>query len=398
MNRRRTGSKQLIREMNQAAVLGLARSSDSTSRADIARLTGLSPATVSGITGALLDHGLLVEAATGESIGGRRPIMLEIVPDAGYAIGVKITDQDVLGVLCDLQANVVARHSQRLATHDVTHVLDVIEDTVSILTPAAGGRSIHGIGIGLAGVIDTTLGIVRHATYTTWQNVPLAALLEDRLDTAVIIDNDVNALVSIERWFGAGHEVDNLLLISVGRGVGLSMVFDGKLYRGTRGGAGEFGHIKIESNNNKCECGSYGCLEAETCDDAVARRVSQAHGREVTSDQALQLIRDGDPLAGEIYASVAAVLGKASANLINVLSPDLVVVTGEGPGGFSGFQSHFLAAFEGATFHGLASQVEIAIEDWDEESWARGAACLVLGELFEPSDRTPGKRSPSLLP
>ncbi len=398
MRRSRTGSKQLIREMNQALVLGTLRSSGTASRTEIVKATGLSPATVSGITGQLIEYGLLHETATGKSVGGRKPVLLELVAAAGFVLGAKVTETEVIAVLTDLDATVVARSRGNLRHQGVDHVVAVIAEVARLLVPAAGGRPVHGLGVGLAGIIDSANGVVCHATYNDWRDVPLASLLEAELDLPVTVDNDVNALVSIEKWFGAGRDTSNLLLISVGRGVGLGMILDGKLYRGASGGAGEFGHVKVRSPGEPCGCGGSGCLESEVGNLAIARDISRRLGRRVEPSEALDLARLGVPEALEVYAAAANSLGVATANLVNVLNPELIVVTGEGVGAANLFRDTFELSLASHCFDGLRDHLEVVIEDWDEESWARGAASLLLSEMFEPALRPEGYRRPALIP
>lgn len=396
MQRVQTGSKQLIREINQALVLGLVRSSTRVSRVEIAKVTGLSPATVSGITARLIEHGLLRESATGESVGGRKPVLLELVATAGYCVGVKVTETEVIAVLTDLAASVVARDRRSLLLSDPEAVVEVIASSVEDLLPAAKGKPVHGIGVGLAGVIDSHNGVVHHATYSDWRDVPLGRLLEDRLDLPVTVDNDVNALVAIEQWFGAGRDISHFLVISIGRGVGLGMVLNGELYRGAKGGAGEFGHVKIAFPGEQCDCGSSGCLESEVSDQAIARIVSKGVGREINVGEAAGLARDGNQVALEAFEDAAEVLGVATANLVNVLDPELIVISGEGTRAADLVRDPFERSLRAHCFAALRDDFKVVIEEWDEEAWARGAASLLLGELFGHSRRPEGVRSPSL--
>jgi predicted NBD/HSP70 family sugar kinase len=157
---------------------------------------------------------------------------------------------------------------------------------------------LYGVGVGLAGVIDRAGGVVRHATYADWRDVDLAGLLEKRLGLPVVVDNDVNTLVANEQWFGAGRGVADMAVVSIGRGIGLGMVLDGRLYRGAAGGAGEFGHLKV-ADGPECACGGRGCLEAVIGGPAILTRTGQA-----TLEDAAALARDGDVTAREVFDEV----------------------------------------------------------------------------------------------
>jgi len=154
MQRVRTGSKQLIREINQTIVLNVVREQGLASRSQIAVATGLSPATVSGITGQLIANGLLRERATGKSAGGRRPVLLQLNASAGYAVGVKVTESAVIAVLTDLDATIIARQRLTLDRHEVDDVLDAVEEVSSRLILDAADRPVYGVGVGLAGIVD----------------------------------------------------------------------------------------------------------------------------------------------------------------------------------------------------------------------------------------------------
>ena len=394
--RMRIGSKQLIREINQAIVLDTVRNLGMASRAEIASLTGLSQATVSGITGELIARDLLIESAIGKSAGGRRPVLLEFNASAGYVIGVKVTEAEVVAVLTDLEATVVERERMALERRGVVDVVDAIEAAAIELMAKDGNRPVHGVGVGLAGVVDSTRGVVAYATYLDWRDEPIGDLLEERLGLPVTVDNDVNALAATAQWFGAGRQVANMLVVSLGRGVGLGLVLNGQLYRGSSGGAGEFGHVKISDDGPACDCGSNGCLEAMVSDPAIARDVSARLGRQVEIDEAIELARAGSAAAVEVFGAAAEALAVALANLVNVLNPELVVISGEGAVAADLLRPALDHALAEYCFDGLGDGVEIVVEPWEDEAWARGAASLLLGELFEPTLRLQPSRRPSL--
>lgn len=398
MQRVRTGSKQLIREINQAIVLNVVREQGLASRSQIAVATGLSPATVSGIAGQLIANGLLRERATGKSAGGRRPVLLQLNASAGYAVGVKVTESAVIAVLTDLDATIIARQRLTLDRHDVDDVLDAVEAVSSRLILDAADRPVYGVGVGLAGIVDSHNGVVHHAPYGDWREVPLARLLEDRLDLPVIIDNDANTLTATEQWFGAGRSVSNLLVVCLGHGVGLGMVLDGQLFRGANGGAGEFGHVQVEPSGSTCACGASGCLESVISDPAISSEVSRRIGRRVTIDEAADLARSGERAALDVFLEAARILGVATANLVNILNPDVIVLSGEGTQAGDIIQEEFETSLRLHCFGSLGDNLRVVIKPWSDEAWARGAASLLLGELFEaPTARPKNSRRPALV-
>lgn len=392
----RAGSKQLIREINQAIVLNAVRVQGSLARTEIAQHTGLSLPTISGITAELIEAGLLQEHATGASTGGRRPVLLSLNRCAGYAVGIKLTEEVAIAVLTDLEAHVIARHDTTIAGHAPEAIATTIVAIVKALTPAAKGKPIFGLGIGMAGVIDRDRERVRYATYYGWRDVPFGGMLEARLDLPVVVDNDVNALTAAEQWFGAARGVSDALVVSLGRGVGLGMVLDGRLYRGGRGGAGEFGHVTVVPDGPLCACGKRGCLEALVSDGAICQRAGMALGYPVDIQAAVNAALGGDAALQAIFAAAGRTLGTAVANLVNTLNPRLVVIGGEGTRAGELIVEPFRRALREHTFNGLYDDMEFVVEPWGDEAWARGAASLLLSELFQPALRRGEEERPSL--
>lgn len=392
----RVGSKQLIREINQALVLNAIRTHGALSRTDIAQQTGLSLPTISDITAELIETKLLYERSTGVSTGGRKPVLLALNAQVGYAIGIKLTEETLTAVLTDLDATIIARQSAPIPGRTPEQITAAMGAVVHMLVPSAKGQPIFGVGVGMAGVIDRDRNLVRHATYFGWRNLPFAQILERQLDLPVIVDNDVNALTTAEQWFGSGRGVSDFLVISLGRGVGLGMVLDGRLYRGSRGGAGEFGHTTIVQDGPLCDCGKRGCLEALIGDPAITQRATAALGRETSVQEAVNGALDGDTALQSIFAAAGRTLGLAVANLVNVLNPALVIISGEGVRAGELVTVPFQRALHEHCFDGLDDELRVITEPWGDEAWARGAASLLLGELFQPAIRQGDQERPSL--
>jgi predicted NBD/HSP70 family sugar kinase len=383
----RVGSKELIREINSSLLLAELRTG-LLSRTELAKRTGLSLPTVSEIVADLLARGIVEERETAASGGGRKPVLLALRAAAGHVIGIKVTETDVIAVRTDLNAGIVDRAAATVPADDVRTVVRVIAQVVRRLRPKDG--PLYGVGVGLAGVVDRSSGVVRHATYADWRDVDLAGLLEKKLGVPVVVDNDVNTLVANEQWFGAGRGVSDMAVVSIGRGIGLGMVLDGRLYRGAGGGAGEFGHLKV-ADGPACVCGGRGCLEAVIGGPAILARTGQ-----VTLDDAAQLARDGDAAARAVFDEVGRILGTAVGNLVNLLNPKLIVLAGEGTRAAELMLPGFDETLRSSVFDGLQQDLEVVVDEWDDEAWARGAAGLFLGELFQPNLRPDEAGRPSL--
>lgn len=392
----RAGSKHLIREINQAIVLNAIRTRGALSRTEIAQMSHLGLPTVSAITAELIESGLLYERSTGASTGGRPRVLLALNAQAGHAVGVKLTEEMAYLVLTDLEATIVARDETPIAGRTPQEIVTTLADAITALMPAAGNSPVLGVGVGMAGVIDRNRALVRHATYSGWRDLAFGALLESRLNLPVVMDNDVNALAAAEQWFGAGRNASNFIVISLGRGIGMGMVLDGRLFRGTGGGAGEFGHMTIVPNGPPCACGKRGCLEALVSDPALAAQSSAALRRPLTIQQAIAEAQEGNAELRSIFATAGRTLGMAAANVVNLLNPGLIIVGGEGTRAGALLLEPFRDSLREHCFDGLFEDVEIVTDPWGDEAWARGAASLLLGELFEPALRSGEAERPSL--
>jgi len=381
------GNRRLIKEINRNLVLNLIKSRGPISRTEIAKLSGLSLATISGITAELIEKGLVHETGAGESTGGRRPVLLRLNPEAGFVVGLKLMEQAIAGAVTDLDASVLHHRVISLTTSPAFEsVLQMLIKAVETLVSESGiDRSrMLGIGIGMAGVIDGEAGICRYSPFFGWRNVNMAEPLEAHFGLPVYIDNDVNTLTIAEQWFGYGHGVDHFVVVTVGRGIGAGIVVNGRFYRGALGGAGELGHITIIEDGPLCDCGKRGCLEALAADPAVQRMVEEAKGRKFSLEEIVEMAEQGDEVAQEALARSGRYLGIGIATLVNILNPRLIIVGGEGVRAGKWRLEPMREALRKHAFDDLLDNLEIVIEPAGDETWARGAASLVLEKIFQP--------------
>jgi len=404
----RRGNRELIRRMNRNLVLNLVKSRGPISRAEVARLSGLSQATVSGITAELLQSGLVEEVGSGKSRGGRRPVLLRLNPQAGYVVGVKLMEHAVTSALTDLDANVLLHRVTALpprsgadsagatgapaSPDDVLPViLGAIEETIR--ASDVDRARVLGIGVGMAGLVDGETGLCRYSPFFGWRDVNIAKPIAQHFGLPVYLENDVNTLTIAEQWFGYGHGVDHFVVVTVGRGIGAGLVVNGQFYRGALGGAGELGHITVTENGPPCTCGKRGCLEALASDSAIVRLARAAIARRewtvladtdhLTLDTIVAVANEGDGVAQRLLADAGHWLGVGIATLVNILNPQLVIVGGEGVRAGKWRLEPMREAIREQVFDGLEEGLQVAIEPSGDETWARGAACVVLGEIFK---------------
>jgi N-acetylglucosamine repressor len=386
-----TGNRDLIRAINRSHVLNTIKTSGPIGRADIARQTGLSPATVTSISAKLISQDLVLEKSAGDSSGGRPPILLVINPKGGYVVGIKLTETHAVCALTDLEAMIIAKSSMQLSGHEPVQVVDDLARMVLsfIREQKIAKKQLLGVGVGLAGIIDAEDGILRQSPIYGWDNVPLRDMLQSKLRIPVYIENDVNTLTLTERWFGHGQGVDNFLTVTVGRGVGLGIVANGQFYRGQNGGAGEFGHITINPQGPLCACGKHGCLEAYVGDPGLIRSAQEAAAQGELSatvqnlDELLELAQAGNVAAIRIFEQAGRILGLGIANLVNLFNPKKIIISGEGTREGDFLFIPMKESIQQNTMPGLFDPNTVQIAPWGDDAWARGAAGLVLREVFE---------------
>ena len=252
-----------------------------------------------------------------------------------------------------------------------------------------------GIGIGLDGIIDSHMGVCCYSPALHWRNVQLVRPLEDHFHLPVYIDNNVNTLTVAEQWFGLGQDVEHFLVVTIGRGVGMGVVVNGQIYRGAVGGAGEFGHITIQEDGPLCGCGKHGCLEALVADYAMARmtreaieaghttvllRAVEGAGR-LTLARVADAAQQGDAVALDLVARAGRALGMGLSYLVSLFNPHLIILSGESAPAGEALVGPARDMMRKHIVDGLQN-VRLVVEPVDDEAWARGAACVVLSDLF----------------
>ncbi len=392
---------ELIRAINKQRVLRLIRSAGSISRADLAEQTGLTRPTVSAVVAELLEEGWVEELGTGESSGGRPPILLRFNPQARWVIGAELSAGHVRAVLADLAGTVLRRVKYRVESTDPLIEIGRVEQAVrELLAQTPETRSpvpVAGVGLGIAGLVDRKSGLWRYSSHFAVQDLPVVKQLEERLVLPVWIENDARAMAWGERSFGAARGVDHLAYIRVGVGLGAGIIIDGELYSGAHEGAGEIGHTIVVDNGPRCRCGSDGCLETVASATAIARRaVERIHGGEASSITGLvdgdlsqviattviEAANAGDRLARETLGEAGRYLGLGIGSMINLLNPAMVIVGGGTSRAGDPLMAPLREAATARALPALRDRIPILQTALGEDSCPLGGAALVIEELF----------------
>jgi len=333
-----SGSLESLRERNRRQLIGALRARGSASRADLARLTGLSRSTVSTLVADLQASGLVVEHTDPRATGrrapqqGRPPTLLTLDRSAGLVLGIDFSHEQVQVAIADLSRTILAERSRTLdVDRSARRALDVAVKLADDVVTAADvdGDRILGTGVALSGPIDVDAGTV-HAgkILPSWAGVRPVDELAARLGVAVHLDNDANLGALAEVTLGAGIGAQDAIYLMVSGGVGAGLILGGELYRGTRGTAGEIGHMLVDESGPICRCGNRGCLEMMAGGNAIIALLRPSHGDAIELDDVMALVASGDSGARRAIADAGRVLGRSVAAIVNVFNPELVIVGG----------------------------------------------------------------------
>jgi predicted NBD/HSP70 family sugar kinase len=385
------------------------------SRAETGRRTGLSPGAVTKAATGLLADGWIAEAVrpAAERAGGRPATPIAVRPQRARFIGIKVTSDELIGVLTDLTARPLAtgraalgsrdvgavvlaigRLADRLRTADTPSAGDagLVTDTPSDGDPgmaadagAAGDGRVYGVGVTLAGDVDGRSGTVQYSPFLDWRRVPLARLVESATGTAAVIDNDVRALTVAEQWFGAGAGLSSFALVTVGAGIGCGISIGGRVVSGAYGVSGELGHLPVGGTDRTCTCGNTGCVEAVASAYAIADQAGEAVGEPgMTLEDAVRRAHAGDPAVRAVFARAGHAVGLALASVANLIGPERIIISGEGVAAYDLFAERIRHAFAAHAF-GAAGDCDLVVRPLPFEQWARGAAAVAAQRLFAPA-------------
>ncbi|MGW3448119.1 ROK family transcriptional regulator [Streptomyces sp. NPDC001076] len=360
------------------------------SRAELGRRTGLTPGAVTKAAASLMADGWISEGGrpATERTNGRPATLIEVRAGRALFAGVKVTGEELIGVLADLTARPLASHRVALDSRDVgTVVLAVarLVDRLRVAANLAGEDVLHGIGVTISGDVDSRLGTVQYSPFLNWRRVPLAQLVEEATGTPTVIENDVRALTVAEQWFGAGVGVSIFALVTVGAGIGAGLSVDGRVVSGAHGVAGEIGHLPVSGVERICTCGNTGCVEAVASTHAIAEQARQATGDpKLTMDDAVRLAHAGDPAVRAVFARAGHAVGLALACVANLIGPERIIISGEGVASYDLFADHIRRAFVDHAF-GAAVDCDLLVRPLPFEEWARGGAAVAAQRVFAPT-------------
>ncbi|MBK8159965.1 MAG: ROK family transcriptional regulator [Rhodospirillaceae bacterium] len=379
--------------LNRHRILQAVRLHGPLARVDLGAIVALSPASVSSITGDLMRDGLIREVPGNDAGRGRgRPkVMIELTPTAACMIAVKLSINRIEVALGNFAGGIGPLQVRALNTLELTDsglieaLADMIDACIASI-PAEFGP-LTGIGLAVQGLVHKNETLVWSPALTV-RNVNIAAPLARRFHLPVIAMNDADCIALAIRHRPELQAVENLAVVMLGAGVGMGLILGGKLHSASSGAGAEFGHTKYQLDGPLCHCGRRGCIESFVGDYALYRdarsmldlpNTDALHPSEEQMQALVELARNGHPVATSLFQQAGRALGYGLSNLIALIGPDLVLLTGSGVRGYAQMEEEMRRSLEEALVDTLLEQTEIRAYPWDEDLTIRGIVLQVLG-------------------
>ena len=385
----------LMREINKYHVLETIRCNGRISRVEISEETELSGTTVSAITGALIEEGL-VEAShadlSGETQRGRPRVLLSLVGDAAYVLGIKISERATTVTLVDFRGEVVTSSELpiRLARQSDDVIVDLIEDALTQCIGKSGvdRARIKGIGIGIPGIVDPRSGRSHASAIFGERDIPIGTLLSLRMGMPVRLEKPVNLLALAESWFGYAQKDSSFAVVLLDQSASLGIWLEDDLHRGASNLGPAFGHLKVGFAGQICDCGQADCLNTYIGQGALRRQASAAGigGDHGTSAELQALIAEaveaGNNAAAAILADHAQRLGLALSHIVNLVNPRKVILATESSEYGEALIALLRDNLQQLAFPAHLASTELILHRLDDQLWARGAAALMLRDIY----------------
>jgi N-acetylglucosamine repressor len=381
------GTFQLMKTVNKSIVLNKIRTSESISRAQIAKETKLTPPTVSSIVKELIQEGIVKESEIGESSGGRKPTMLQINSSGFYVIGVDAGPETVKSMLTDLSGKIILRNSQVLDQPMTNEMfLNLLKESIQdIITSSENLKGeIIGIGVAMHGMVEVESGISLFAPNLQLTNIPIKQTLEETFQLEVKVENDARAMALGESWFGGHNDVNSLIVVNIGSGVGAGTVMNGKLYHGAQDIAGEFGHMTIDLHGKVCECGNRGCIQTLVSGEAIAARARDEFqlDQPISAKEIYVQAKNGTEKYIQYLSHVGEIIGIGLTNIVHLINPERIVLGGGVMKSAEFIYPSICNTIELRVLTQKAKNTNVMVSKLGDDATLLGAVSLLLVDLF----------------
>lgn len=376
------------RSVNRAVILNLIREKQPISRIQIARLTGLNRSTVSSIVSALLDEELIFEEFTADKNIGRNPIDLRLKLGK-YFVGAINIDGDITRfAVTDIDGSVKTISKIETNPEDPEEFIKICVDHINKMAKSINLEKLEGIGFTITGIVDSKKLTVNYSPNLGWENFNIGKVVSDNYPDIrnVAVGNDAKASALAELWFGKPEaDLTNFVFVSIGNGIGSGVVVSNNLLNGEYYAAGEFGHMTIYENGERCACGLKGCWEAYASETAVVRRYQEITNinEELELPDIIKKALKGETEALEIMKETGYYLGLGIVNIIKAIDPKSIVLGGKMITAWEIIYPEIIKVVEERAFFGTKKNIQILPTSLDVRPRLLGAATLAIKQLFD---------------
>ena len=372
-----------------------------TSNPDIARYTKMSSPTITKLVQELIDLGIIIDMGVGESIGGRKPNLFGINPNARYIVGVDIDCRMVKLGIFNLANEAVSeivtyfgnvKDKNKMFTELFSRLDDLLENS------SLNKEAFLGIGVSIPGLINSKTG-------QTYKDVridekTLEELFRDHFKLPVIMDSDSRVMAIGEQAFGFAKNKKDVLCLNICDGIGLGMILNGSVYHGKSGLAGEFGHINVVKDGNLCTCGKYGCLETVASGTALIEQAQQGIKKgnaslisEIVNDNLddihvsdiIEAVNKGDIFAIEIINKLGHFLGEAMASLVHIFNPEMIIIGGKVALAEDYLINPIQNTLNKYTISHIKKDTIVVTSELEERVKLLGSVAMVMNQVFDES-------------
>ncbi|MDO5672354.1 MAG: ROK family transcriptional regulator [Actinomycetaceae bacterium] len=376
------GSPSSLRHANQRRILATLIDAGGLSQAEIARRTGLAPATVSNIVRELSTAGILQLTA---EAAGRRGRVIRFAAGIGYAAGISLERKSVRVGLATLDHTVIGTRTRELppgyapdlGLRTAREVLDELRDELDVSKAQTVACCLT-----LATMLSPDGQVLssQHAL-AGWSNTPLASMAEQAFEQEVLVENDANAGVLAEHTWGRAQDVNNVLYVHISNGIGAGIMIDGKVLKGMSGTAGEIGHLAVPTSSQQCLCGNTGCLETAASVPAVLGTLASLGQPADSVTEIVTRIQSGDALCQRLIIDMGLTLGHALAAVVNTINPSMIIIGGEGALAGDYLLTPTRTALERLTVPGSCEKLVVTTSSLGAEAPLHGALAMGVNSV-----------------
>ena len=386
-----SGNAKVVRNINRSMILNLIRNKQPISRAKIARLTRLNKSTVSSIVTDLLNEDLIFEQKTFDPNVGRNPLDLSLKLNKYFIGAISIDASLTRFAITDIDGTVLGKSSIESRPQNPEKFLEQCLKELTSLSQRLNIKNLEGLGISIAGIVDSKNLIVNFAPNLGWDNFNIGITIKELWPDIKIlaVGNDAKCSALAELWFGT-HKLDlsNFVFLQVGPGIGSGIVIENRLLDGEFHASGEFGHIVLYEGGEHCTCGNNGCWEMYASDRATIKRYikektkSQEIKANINIDDIIEAAANDDSIARDALKQTGYYLGLGIASILKIIDPHVIIVGGGIIRAWEIVYPEIDKIIKERTFYGKKKSISVLPTTLQIRPRLLGAATLAISEIF----------------